>query len=252
MIPIVRHNQTRIARSFFLMMALLSFGCMGQPVSASDITPERVVELTNRERTAAGLPMFEVDADLMKAAEAKASDMAEKSYFAHVSSRGITPWYWIEKNNYHYRHAGENLAIRFMNAEDQARAWMESPKHRENILSGKYRDTGVAVKNVSGDDGQVSILVVQMFGTRMDESAPVAEHTAQKLHDRQAASSVRSSSMATVPQSESMDSWKSGAVNAGVAMLEIAVLLMTMFGVRTLFRCGHGLFEVMRIRNSVV
>lgn len=160
------HKQqfTQILTAFALTLSL-SFAAT-RAALASEITPEKVVELINQDRSADSVPALTVNDNLTRAAEAKADDMAREEYFAHTSPKGLTPWYWIEKNGYMYRYAGENLAIRFTDAEEQNQAWMDSPKHRENILNNKYQETGVAVRTITLQDGTPSLLTVEMFGTR--------------------------------------------------------------------------------------
>lgn len=138
-------------------------GIFSSVANASDIVPETVVALSNADRSAQDLPLLSENEALMKAAQAKADDMAKNGYFAHTSPSGVTPWYWVKQSGYGYRLAGENLAIRFTNAESQEKAWMESVKHKENILNPKYRDTGVAVKHII-QDGQDTVITVQLFG----------------------------------------------------------------------------------------
>jgi hypothetical protein len=151
--------------------------------SASDITPEKVIELTNQDRAKEGLPALVANDKLAQAAQMKADDMAQREYFAHTSPSGVTPWHWIEKSGYSYRYAGENLAIRFTDAEEEQKAWMDSPKHRENILSDKYGEIGVAVKTVSMKDEAPAIVTVQLFGTRVGQVLPETAPQAKKPAD---------------------------------------------------------------------
>ncbi len=149
-----------IAFSFFV----LSFAFSSFAVAKADaITPDTVVELVNRDRISQGVSPLTVNEALTHAAQAKADDMAKNDYFAHTSPSGVTPWHWIEQSGYDYRFAGENLAIHFTDARDQEKAWMESVKHRENLLNPKYQDIGVAVKETMRN-GQSAIITVQMFG----------------------------------------------------------------------------------------
>jgi hypothetical protein len=122
-----------------------------------------IIKATNEARATENLPALRASSLLDLAASEKLSDMAIKEYFAHTSPEGVTPWFWIKKNNYKYSVAGENLAIGFFTAEDTVEAWLNSPSHRANILNGKYREMGVAVKGVEIGDRK-GILVVQMFG----------------------------------------------------------------------------------------
>lgn len=136
-----------------------------------NMTAETVIALTNQDRVAAGLMPLSEQQTLMRAAQEKANDMVASSYFAHTSPSGKTPWYWIERNGYSYRYAGENLAIRFQDAQTQEDAWMKSVKHRENILNPKYHDIGVAVRQTM-QDGKPVIITVQMFGLLSGAAIP--------------------------------------------------------------------------------
>lgn len=139
---------------------------------AYNIPVERVVELTNKEREGAGLPVLEFNQTLSDSAKKKALDMFEKDYWAHNAPDGTQPWKFFSDAGYEYRYAGENLARDFSNAEDALKAWMESPTHKENLLSKRYREIGIAV--VDGElKGVETTLIVQHFGTQFGDSAPV-------------------------------------------------------------------------------
>jgi hypothetical protein len=87
------------------------------------------------------------------------------NYFAHTSPQGVNPWHWFNKANYNYTYAGENLAMNFVEAEDAMQAWMNSPTHRDNIISKNYTEIGIAV-GVGKIDGVDTTIVVQLFGKR--------------------------------------------------------------------------------------
>ena len=56
------------------------------------------------------------------------------------------------------------MAKDFSSADAIVTAWMNSPTHKANLLSGKYKDIGIAV--VDGRlNGSDTTLVVQMFGS---------------------------------------------------------------------------------------
>ena len=138
---------------------------------ASRIPPEEIVRLTNIERTNRGLPDLKINPQLSAAASRKAADMFAKNYWAHVSPSGTQPWFYITDSGYQYRYAGENLARDFSDSATVVKAWIASPSHKENLLSSRYQDIGVAV--VDGNlEGHDTTLVVQMFGTQI--SAPSA------------------------------------------------------------------------------
>jgi len=149
---------------------------------AANISVDEVFRLTNQKRQEAGLPPLKLDHVLSQAAKNKGEDMLAKDYWAHVSPDGVEPWKFFLDAGYKYRYAGENLARDFSNAASAVDAWMASPSHRENMLSPKYEEIGIAV--VEGDlAGVDTTLIVQFFGTRMagtSQVSPVAKKEEQK------------------------------------------------------------------------
>lgn len=138
---------------------------------AANIPPSEVIALTNQKRVEVGLGSLEVDDVLTRAARAKGEDMLAQNYWAHVAPDGTQPWKFFIDAGYKYRFAGENLARDFSDPQSAVEAWMASPSHRENMLSSKYKETGIAV--VEGDlNGVETTLIVQLFGTQFEEAAP--------------------------------------------------------------------------------
>lgn len=132
---------------------------------SSDISIDQLLSLTNSTRQEHGLAPLTLDTQLSKAAAMKAQNMFASNYWAHVAPDGTTPWVFIRNEGYEYLYAGENLARGFTNAPDVMNAWMNSPGHRDNILSSHYKDIGFAVVpgSLTGED---TVLVVEMFGSR--------------------------------------------------------------------------------------
>jgi len=142
----------------------------------ANISVEEVVRLTNEKREQAGLSDLQFSSVLSQAAERKGNNMLAKNYWAHVSPDGTEPWKFFLDVGYKYRYAGENLARDFSNAPSAVNAWMASSTHRENILSPKYKEIGIAV--VEGGLGGVdTTIIVQFFGTKLSGagSVPVAK-----------------------------------------------------------------------------
>lgn len=133
---------------------------------ATSITAQELIDLTNNKRVAQGLSTLTFNPVLAQAAQAKGADMIAKNYWAHTSPDGLTPWVWFKNANYRYLYAGENLARDFSDSSGVVNAWMNSPTHRENILSNRYREMGIAVVH-DNFQGQPTTLVVQMFGTQV-------------------------------------------------------------------------------------
>lgn len=146
---------------------------------ASQIDPDTVIELTNKERLSAGVTILKENLELDQAALAKATDMFEHNYWAHVSPTGTEPWYFVTEAGYKYQHAGENLARDFSNPSDVVKAWMASPTHRKNLLDEKYKDIGIAVLD-GYINGVETTLVVQMFGSTQTTVAKIAATTVSK------------------------------------------------------------------------
>lgn len=161
------------ALTAYLVIAVMSFVILRNIASqtsnvlgfATDISPDRVIELTNAQRQSSGLGSLTYDSQLTSAALAKAQDMIAQGYWSHFGPSGETPWTFILNAGYQYEYAGENLAKNFMDSGSVVNAWMNSESHRANILNGNYKDIGVAILNgnLSGED---TTLVVQMFGSK--------------------------------------------------------------------------------------
>ena len=144
---------------------------------ASSISPEEVIRLTNEQRLQNGLNALSENSTLSSAAQAKGTDMLNKGYWAHFAPDGTSPWSFFINFGYRYTFAGENLARDFCSASDAVNAWMNSPSHKENILSPNYKEIGIGVVqgNLAGSD---STIIVQFFGARAGEtvaSIPVAK-----------------------------------------------------------------------------
>ena len=122
-----------------------------------------LVDLANGDRLHASVPSLKMNPVLIAAAQAKANDMAAKSYFAHVSPEGVDPWHWFKEVGYSFDYAGENLAVDFSDSSDVNQAWMNSPTHRENILDPHFTEIGIATAQ-GVYQGRATTFVVQEFG----------------------------------------------------------------------------------------
>lgn len=127
------------------------------------ILPDVIVDLTNVNRGANAVGTLAENPVLQGAAQKKAEDMATKGYFAHYAPDGTSPWYWFKLMGYSYSYAGENLAVNFVDSKDVVDAWMNSPKHRENIVNGHYTEIGIGIAEGTYQ-GQHAVFVVQFFG----------------------------------------------------------------------------------------
>jgi hypothetical protein len=163
---------------FLLIKVVFSFNLILVKQSSlfADVSAQQIFSLTNEIRQQYGLSPVKENNLLNQAAQYKAEDMLQNSYFSHYSPTGISPWYWVERSGYDYYYAGENLAMNFLDSEEVIKGWFNSLSHRENLLNTNYQEMGIAV--VSGDlnnEGINRILVVQLFGaTKPKTATPIA------------------------------------------------------------------------------
>lgn len=152
---------------FFVVIALFLVAISGRVFVGTDFTalvlPKVLVDYANQDRDTKNYGHLAINPVLEKAAQMKANDMAENSYFAHKSPTGKTPWYWFEQAGYDFSYAGENLAVNFNDSVDVNTAWMNSPGHRDNIMNSNFTEIGIATAD-GMYQGKRTTFVVQLFG----------------------------------------------------------------------------------------
>lgn len=166
--------------------------------SSIDLSTEKLVQMTNQQREKNQLAPLQLNESLSKAAGMKAEYMLANNFWAHNGPDGTTPWHFFKQVGYPYTYAGENLARGFTDSSDVMTAWMNSPTHRENILSPNYEEVGFAIKKgtLLGED---TTLIVEMFGsTNISTSAKEPQQyilpaTAQKSYGQLKTTSLISS-----------------------------------------------------------
>jgi uncharacterized protein YkwD len=122
-----------------------------------------LLELTNAERTAAGLPPLRPSARLFAAARVHAANMARQGRLAHDLD-GQTPADRVTTAGYPWSRMGENIGWNAPTPADAVAGWMSSPAHRANILTREFAEIGVAVVlNAKGEP-----YWVQVFGTQRE------------------------------------------------------------------------------------
>ncbi len=138
--------------------------------SSKDVPTEALISAagiltkTNAQRAALGLSPLSFNAQLTAAAQAKVTDMISRQYFEHESPDGKGPGDLADAAGYEYLAVAENLALGdYENSAEIVEGWMDSPGHRENIVSTKYSDIGVAVGQ-GMFEGDVVWFAVQEFG----------------------------------------------------------------------------------------
>jgi len=106
---------------------------------------EETITLTNEQRSINGCASLAVSDRLCRIAQLRACDMAEKGYFDHVSPSGENVFTMLHEYNVFYIKSGENIALGDVSAEKIVQLWMESPTHRENLLSNGFCQIGIGV-----------------------------------------------------------------------------------------------------------
>lgn len=136
------------------------------PLSGGSAGATELIRLTNEYRKESGLNPLTVNPRLTQAAVNKAKDILAKQYFNHTSPDGRKFSDWIKDVNYEYFYVGENLAIDFTKPQDVFTAWLNSPKHKENIIRPEFQEIGIADIGGQFEDHSTQI-VVQLFGSRV-------------------------------------------------------------------------------------
>ncbi len=160
------HTETRaFALALFVVLTLILIADTSLPSrtpQTSAVASGELVKLTNEYRRESGTSLLVENSQLTMAAEAKARDMAERSYFSHQTPEGEDPWVFLDRVGYAYTIAGENLAVNFNKSNAVTTAWMDSPTHRTNILNSKFTEIGVGTAQ-GIYKGHTATFVVQLF-----------------------------------------------------------------------------------------
>lgn len=127
-----------------------------------------VLRLTNQQRTALGLPPLSWNEQLTTAARKHSEDMATRGFFDHTNPSGIDAAQRVSNAGYSYNWTGENIASGYPSPTKVMEGWMNSPGHRQNILSPNYRELGVGYHMRRDDPKNMTHYWTQNFGTSQD------------------------------------------------------------------------------------
>jgi uncharacterized YkwD family protein len=119
----------------------------GTQAAAQSTFASQVVNLVNQERAKAGLSPLSSDKALAAMALDKAKDMYHNNYFAHTSPNYGSPFDMMKSYGIRFSYAGENIAKGQRSPQEVMNAWMNSPGHRQNIMSPNYTKIGAAYYN---------------------------------------------------------------------------------------------------------
>ena len=133
---------------------------------------ENIYLMINAIRMNNGVSKLERDEKLELAAQRHAEDMIERNYLSHYSPEGVSVFERLKEVGYNYYVAGENIfeaeRLQYLDPMNMSKVvvngWMESKKHRENLLHPAYEEIGVGV---AYDEERKRLVVVADFGSEL-------------------------------------------------------------------------------------
>lgn len=154
----MRNRSFAVSATGFLLLALFAVGMLPRGgTSAAALTncstsedginaaEQRMLELINSARAAAGLNALKLSPNLNRAAAWKSADGGSNGLgggFSHTDSLGRGPIPRAQDCGYGSQ-AAENIAYGSTSAETIFGMWMGSPGHKANILTTSYKVIGI-------------------------------------------------------------------------------------------------------------
>lgn len=135
--------------------ALLVCIACGAALAAED-PPATLLMKVNAIRLAQGLPPVSSDAELTRAAQRHAEEIAARGELSHIGIDGARIGERLDRVGYPYVLAVENLASGTLDADDTLERWLGSPSHRVNLLSAAMRQAGVGYIEMPAPDWRVA------------------------------------------------------------------------------------------------
>jgi uncharacterized protein YkwD len=166
-----------------VIAALLAAVALSSVATAAPATPSTagatriaaletdVLAQLNAIRADHGLMPLKLSKTLSTAANQHSLQMGQVGYFKHESADGSAFWKRVEKfypsKGTRYWAVGENLLWSSPDVDGPGalKLWMESPEHRANILTAKWREIGISAVQVPAAPGTFSGLDVTILTT---------------------------------------------------------------------------------------
>ena len=131
------------------------------------IVERSILHYTNKERRKRGLKKVAGHPALIKAARGHSRWMARRNKMSHTGGGGSEPWHRAQRAGYPSGNVSENLYATsghkgsgWKLGKHAVAAWMNSPGHRQNLLTSDIKHIGIGVaRNKRG-----SIYLTQKFG----------------------------------------------------------------------------------------
>jgi uncharacterized protein YkwD len=174
----------RASRLILLAAALLSLWVVAAPAGATANRPaaamrsleQDVLANINALRRQHGLAPLRLSNALSAAARQHSNEMASRGYFSHNSANGssfdrrIARFYPMSGRR--YWSVGENLlwSSPDVDANGALEMWVNSPEHRKNMLTARWREIGLSAVHVTSAPGTYGsrevTIVTSDFGVR--------------------------------------------------------------------------------------
>jgi uncharacterized protein YkwD len=170
----------RGAKTFIAVGLIALLGALAAPAAHSSKAGNKVVlssletgvlSQLNKIRVQHGLQPVKISARLTASAAQHSREMGADGYFEHNSHDGTAFWKrigrWYGSNGYGYWSVGENLLWSSPQVDPVAalRLWMNSPEHRANILTARWREIGISAVHVAAAPGTFKGLEVTIITT---------------------------------------------------------------------------------------
>jgi uncharacterized protein YkwD len=175
---------SRGIRAVLAVLVLAVAAVAASPTSARQQAPNNlaarnalesgVLGQINTLRRQHGLAPLRLNVRLRAAADAHSASMASRGFFAHESADGTSFWQRVQHfyPRSRYWSVGENLlwSSPDVDAAGALRMWLNSPPHRKNLLTARWREIGLSAVHVDSAPGvyggnAVTILTAD-FGVR--------------------------------------------------------------------------------------
>ena len=154
-------------------------GATAKPVStlaAADQLEGQVLIELNRIRRQHGLTPVRLSRPLSMAADTHSRAMGTYGFFEHESRDGSEFWKRVQRfyspDGYQSWSVGENLlwSSGDLSAAAALKLWMNSPGHRKNILTARWREIGLSALQVRAAPGVYGgrdvVIITTDFGVR--------------------------------------------------------------------------------------
>jgi uncharacterized protein YkwD len=175
---------SRLLRLVALALTALGLWVVASPAGATSQRPanslssleQGVLTDINTLRKQHGLAPLRLSGSLSAAARQHSGEMAARGYFSHDSMNGssfdrrIARYYPMGRS--HYWSVGENLlwSSPDVDAGGALNMWWNSPEHRKNMLTARWREIGVSAVHVAAAPGTYAgrevTIVTTDFGVR--------------------------------------------------------------------------------------